>query len=80
MRLTARVDRVHRSASRLNPGDEITITYEHYRPPRGWSGPRPIPVLAKGAGYPAYLSWDSEANLYRPAARGWSFETAPSSP
>lgn len=71
-----RVLSVHRSASGLQPGDEITVRYEHFRPQRGWTGPRPIPVLQKGQSYPAFLAWSPDEGCYGPAARGASFEPA----
>lgn len=72
--LSARVVSVQRSQSNLKEGDSITITYETYRPPTGWAGPRPIPILTRGRLYRAYLVWSDQENAYVPAARGRSFE------
>jgi hypothetical protein len=72
--VTARVIAVSRSVSGIAVGDTITIRYQHFNPPRGWVGPRPIPILRRGARYPAYLSWDATEGTFRPAARGASFE------
>ena len=71
-----RVLSVNRTASGLQPGDEITVRYEHFRPQQGWTGPRPIPVLQKGQTYPAFLAWSPNEGSYVPAARGASFEPA----
>jgi len=72
--VSARVVAVSRSATGITVGDTITIRYEHFNPPRGWVGPRPIPILRTGTRYPAFLSWDATEETYRPAARGASFE------
>jgi len=74
VRVTAVVVAVSRSATGIAVGDSITIRYEHFTPPRGWVGPRPIPILQTGARYPAYLAWDATESAFRPAARGASFE------
>ncbi|MDG1071843.1 MAG: hypothetical protein P8P32_09545 [Akkermansiaceae bacterium] len=69
-RLEATVLSVTRSKSGLKAGDKIVITYQH-RKSRG-PGPRPIPKLANGGKYPAWLSKTAEGT-YSPAARGFSF-------
>lgn len=72
--VTAKVIAVKRSKKGLVAGDVITIRYDHYRPPRDWVGPRPIPILRKGETCPAFLGWSDEVRAYRPAALGASFE------
>lgn len=70
----AKIVRVQYSETRLSEGDEITITYEHFKPKAGWVGPRPIPILSEDTQYPAFLQYDAESISYTPAARGYSFE------
>ena len=62
------------SYSRLSVGDRITISYTHEKPRRGWAGPRPIPLVQRGEITYAFIEFDSEDNVYVPAARGASFE------
>jgi hypothetical protein len=71
----AKVTEVHRSLTRLSVGDSITITYEIYKPRKGWVGPRAIPLLKKGEETPAFLEFDLESKTYIPSARGASFES-----
>jgi hypothetical protein len=75
VRVTALVVAVSRSATGIAVGDSITIRYEQFTPPRGWVGPRPIPILQTGTRYPAYLAWDAKESTFRPAAQGASFES-----
>lgn len=72
--LNAEVISVTRSQSGLQPGDRITIKYEHFSPPRSWVGARPLPLLQRGKEYPAFLQWSGEENAYLPAAQGASFQ------
>ena len=75
VQVNAQVIGVERSLSNLSEGDRITILYEHYKmPKRGWTGPRPIPILRKGEESIAFIRFDQEASAYVPAARGASFD------
>lgn len=69
----AEVQKVERSATKLNPGAVIQIRYSqrHYSQPI--AGPSEIPALKEGQVCPAYLSGDGK--IYTPAAGGYSFET-----
>jgi hypothetical protein len=71
--VTAEVQKVERSASKLAPGATIEIRYSqrHYSQPV--VGPSEVPALKEGQVCPAYLSGDGK--VYSPAAGGYSFET-----
>ena len=71
--VTAEVQKVERSATKLAPGATIEIRYSqrHYSQPI--AGPSEVPALKEGQVYPAYLSGDGK--VYSPAAGGYSFET-----
>jgi hypothetical protein len=71
--VTAEVQKVERSASKLAPGATIEIRYSqrHYSQPI--AGPSEVPALKEGQICPAYLSGDGKT--YSPAAGGYSFET-----
>jgi hypothetical protein len=71
--IEAEVQKVERSATRLEPGTMIQIRYSQhqYREPR--AGPSEVPALEEGQVCPAYLSGDGKA--YSPAAGGYSFKT-----
>ncbi|MEM7182744.1 MAG: hypothetical protein AAF518_17655 [Spirochaetota bacterium] len=72
--ITAIVQKALKSSSNTKVGDTIMIEYTHknnYNPP---PGARPIPVLAKGKKYPAYLS--KEGNKFAPTLGYWSFRDA----
>ncbi len=73
--VTATILEVYRSSRDISAGDTIEIRYMNYRPPRHWVGPRPIPVLARGERYHAFLSRSDTESYYVPAARGASFES-----
>lgn len=73
VKVEAEVVEVHQSKAGLKAGDRITITYEHNRPPPGWVGPSPVPILKKGETYPAYLSKTDGKKAFAPAAGGYSF-------
>ena len=62
------------SYRRLSDGDRITISYTHEKPRIGWAGPRPIPLVQRGEITHAFIEFDTEGNVYVPAARGASFE------
>ena len=69
--ITAKVQCVARSASRLTPGITIEIAYNTIlNRPRGWVGPASIDILKPGI-YVAYL--DKSDGTYTPAALGQSF-------
>jgi hypothetical protein len=69
----ADVQKVERSATKLEPGTTIEIRYSqrHYSQPM--VGPSEVPALKEGQVCPAYLSGDGKT--YSPAAGGYSFET-----
>lgn len=69
----AAVEKVERSATKLEPGAVIVIYYTqtHYSQPV--AGPSEVPALKEGQVCPAYLS--KTGNTYSPAAGGYSFET-----
>lgn len=69
----AEVQKVERSATKLEPGTTIEIRYRqrHYSPPM--VGPSEVPALKEGQVCPAYLA--AEGKTYSPAAGGYSFET-----
>jgi hypothetical protein len=71
--VTAEVQKVERSATKLVPGATIEIRYgqRHYSQPI--VGPSEVPALQEGQVCPAYLSGDGKT--YSPAAGGFSFET-----
>jgi hypothetical protein len=69
----AQVLNVFRSATELQPGRIIKIRYQHFKPSKGWVGPRPLPLLENGKVYHAFLVNDSNNVFYGPAARGYSF-------
>lgn len=72
--VTARILQVLRSGKGAKEQDSIEIHYQSYKPKRGWVGPRPVPVLAKGEDYHAFLAWSDEDGYFVPAARGYSFD------
>jgi hypothetical protein len=71
--VSAEVQKVERSATKLTPGATIEIRYSqrHYSQPM--VGPSEVPALKEGQVCPAYLSGDGK--IYSPAAGGYSFET-----
>ena len=71
---SAAVQQVIRSQRSAVPGEIIEIRYESYAPPRGWVGPRPVPILNRGSSYHAFLSWSEANGYFTPAARGASFD------
>ena len=72
--VTAEIKEVFRSARGAKPNETIEIGYTHYRPPRNWVGPRPIPLLSENRSYHAFLTWSEGQGHYVPAARGASFD------
>jgi hypothetical protein len=71
--VSAEVQKVERSATKLTRGTTIEIRYSqrHYSQPM--IGPSEVPALKEGQVCPAYLSGDGK--IYSPAAGGYSFET-----
>ncbi len=79
VRVRAKVLKVHRTAAGIKVGNTILIKYKTWtRRPRGWAGPRPIPILKEGQTYPAFLRRLSvnkkDGIICGPAARGYSFQ------
>jgi hypothetical protein len=68
----AKVMAVTRSASGLETGRVIRITYSHDT--RTLAGPSPVPVLTRRQTYPAFLTKAKNRDVYEPAAGGKSFE------
>lgn len=69
----AAVERVERSATKLEPGALIEIYYIQKRYSQPIAGPSEVPSLKEGQVCPAYLS--KTGDTYSPAAGGYSFET-----
>lgn len=69
--LTALVDKVIRSESKVTPGEVIPIVYTITERPRGWSGPGQVPLPANGDKSVAYLN--KEENHFVPAAGVMTF-------
>lgn len=71
--LEARVVAVHRSATKLQRGDTITIEYSTYLEQRSVScGSIPIPIPERGANR-AFLRRRADSKVYGPAAGHVSF-------
>lgn len=71
--VVALVTEVLRSASGLNPGDMVNISYTVTEHPPGWAGPGAIPLLAEKQVTIAYLNKE-EAGDFVPAAGRMTFE------
>jgi hypothetical protein len=71
--VTAEVQKVERSATKLVAGTTIEIRYSQRRYSPPIVGPSEVPALKEGQVCPAYLSGDGKR--YLPAAGGYSFET-----
>lgn len=69
----AKVQLVRQSRTGLTKGDKITIQYTSRLLPRRASGPKPIPIIAKGE-IGAFLH--GSKGMYFPAARSMSFVSA----
>lgn len=70
--LLSLVNKVTRTATNLKPGDIINIVYTITDHPKGWTGPREIPIPSEREKTIAYLAKDV-ANNYLPAARAMTF-------
>jgi len=71
--VTAQVTGVKRSASRLQPGATITVTYTSHN--RAIIGPSPSPILKRGDRLTAYLNPSNRRGVFVEAALGRSFVT-----
>ncbi len=71
--VTLRVERVERSRSGMVAGKELRTEYTRAVHRAGWVGPVPLPKLAKGGRYRAWLELGADG-AWKPAARGHSFE------
>lgn len=72
--LSAKVEKVMRSATKLKPGQKIAIRYtvtEHTPP---WAGPGLVPIPKKAARSVAYLA-KARQGAYEPAAGRYTYET-----
>jgi hypothetical protein len=67
------VEHVARTAKDLKPGAVIQIFYTQRRYSQPVAGPSEVPTLKEGEVRPAYLAWDKDAEVYSPAAGGYSF-------
>lgn len=63
------------NSAKVRIKQKISIQYKHFWPPRGWVGPRPVPIFKERQSYDAFLSFDGKKNVFHPAARGYSFES-----
>jgi hypothetical protein len=68
----ARVETVIRSASGLEPGDAIRISYVHLDHKQPLAGPSEPDVLQKNRSYPAFLTKAEKDEVYATAVRGCS--------
>ena len=62
-----------KTAKGIKPGALIKILYTQRKSNRPIAGPSEVPTLKEGEVRPAYLAWDKEAEVYSPAAGGYSF-------
>jgi len=73
--MLAQVLKVGRSASKLKPGDMITVNYKIVGHPAGWVGPGEVPILEENKESVAYLkAADGGEQEYSPAAGAMSFD------
>jgi hypothetical protein len=73
--MLAQVLKVGRSASKLKPGDMITVNYKIVSHPAGWVGPGEVPILEENKESVAYLkAVDGGEQEYAPAAGAMSFD------
>ncbi|MCX7868919.1 MAG: hypothetical protein N2322_03115 [Terrimicrobiaceae bacterium] len=71
--VVAKVEKVHRSATGLEPGALITISYTVTERPRGFAGPGEVPILEELAKTVAFLAVLEDGKAYAPAAGVMSF-------
>ena len=67
------VNKVDRSANNLKEGDIVNIVYTVNAHPKGWTGPREIPVLSEKDKTVAYLKRLENTLNYQPIAGAMSF-------
>jgi hypothetical protein len=73
--MLAQVIKVGRTATKLKPGDMITVNYKLVSHPAGWVGPGEVPVLKENAESVAYLKViEGGEQEYAPAAGAMSFD------
>jgi hypothetical protein len=73
--MLAQVLKVGRSASKLKPGDMITVNYKVVAHPPGWVGPGEVPILEENKETVAYLKIaDGSEQAYAPAAGAMTFD------
>ncbi|MCD4829146.1 MAG: hypothetical protein K8R90_06940 [Candidatus Cloacimonetes bacterium] len=68
----AEVIEVRKTQTNLEVGDRITIKYDRYNPPDGWTGSTPITLVERGQEYQAYLA-TYRYSFYVPIAGNASF-------
>lgn len=71
--LTARILKVHRTASNLQPGGILNILYTLAERPPGFVGPGEVPVPAEGEKTVAYLKNGETPDEFIPAAGAMTF-------
>ena len=71
--LLARVEKVHRTDTKLQAGDLLTIIYTVTDRPRGWVGPGAVPILNEGDRNVAYLLKGDKPDEFKPAAGAMTF-------
>jgi hypothetical protein len=71
--LTARIVKVNRSASNLQPGGMLNILYTLAARPPGFVGPGQVPVPAEGDKIVAYLKNGEKPEEFLPAAGAMTF-------
>lgn len=72
-KVTASVEKVERTATKLTPGAVIEIRYVQHNYSQPMAGPSQVPGLKDGQVCPAYLESAGEGKSYSPAAGGFSF-------
>jgi len=71
--LTARIVKVNRSSSNLQPGGMLNILYTLAERPPGFVGPGQVPVPAEGDKIVAYLKNGEKPEEFLPAAGAMTF-------
>lgn len=71
--VTARIVKVHRTASNLQPGGILNILYTLAERPPGFVGPGKVPVPAEGDKTVAYLRNGETPDEFVPAAGAMTF-------
>lgn len=73
VQLTARIVRVHRTKSNLQPGGMLNILYTLAERPPGFVGPGQVPVPNEGENTVAYLKNGEKPDEFEPAAGAMTF-------